>query len=164
MYSSRSEVRLPQGLRFTDARRSTVRDFPLACSGPCASKSFGCTRLCSASRLLQFMRLPSAASLFRANLRCLLDGVSSAGRRTVREMRRCSGRKGGRSKSLQHFTLPGMPPGATAFRASRCLRNLPGPNEVGHPRVEIRSPTSSGLQIRDHAGPCHQQIGSRGPS
>ncbi len=37
-----SEVRLPQGLRFNDARRSAIGDNPLACRGPRAPKSHGC--------------------------------------------------------------------------------------------------------------------------
>ena len=76
MRRSRSEVRLPQGLRFTDVRRSAIGDFPLARGGSRAAKSHGCLELRPPSRLLCSLRLPSAASFFCANLRCLLDGVS----------------------------------------------------------------------------------------
>jgi len=68
-----SEVRLPQELRFTDVRRSAIGDFPLARSGPCAPKSHGRLELRPPSCLLYSLRLPAAAALFRANLRCLLD-------------------------------------------------------------------------------------------
>ena len=69
------EVRLPQGLRFTDVRRSTLGDFPLARGGSRASKSHGRFELRPSSCLLCPLRLPSAASFFRAHLRNLLDGV-----------------------------------------------------------------------------------------
>lgn len=40
-----SEVRLPQGLRFTDVRRSNLGDFGMARSGARTPKSCGCPEL-----------------------------------------------------------------------------------------------------------------------
>jgi hypothetical protein len=82
------EARLPQGLRFTDVRRSAIGDFPLARGGTRASKSHGRFRLRPSSRLLCLMRLPSAASLFCAYLPGLLDGVCRSERKCVRALRR----------------------------------------------------------------------------
>ena len=73
---SGSEVRLPQGLRFTDVRRSTLGDFALARGGSRAAKSCGRLGLRPFSRLLCSMRHSPAASLFRAHLPGLLDGIS----------------------------------------------------------------------------------------
>ena len=68
-----SEVRLPQRLRFFDARRSAIADFALARCGSRASKSHGCTQLRHHSCLLYLLRLPSAAAFTCPNERCLLD-------------------------------------------------------------------------------------------
>jgi hypothetical protein len=67
-----SEVRLPQGLRFTDARRYPIGSFPLARSRPRASKSHGCLELCPPSLLLRPLGLSPAAALLCSNLYLLL--------------------------------------------------------------------------------------------
>jgi hypothetical protein len=67
-----SEVRLPQGLRFTDVRRSAPGDFAVARGGPSASKSRGRARLCRLPLSLYSLRLPLAADFDCANLRPLL--------------------------------------------------------------------------------------------
>jgi hypothetical protein len=84
----RIEVRLPQGLRFTDVRRSTIGDFPLARGGSRAPKSHGCCGLYPPSQFLPSLRLSAAAPLPRANLRCLLDGIPGPKRPFVRSLRR----------------------------------------------------------------------------
>ena len=155
-----SEVRLPQGLRFTDVRRSAIGDFPLARSGPCAAKSHGRLGLCPSSCLLCPLRLPSAASLFRANLRCLLDGVSRPERPLVRALRRYAcARRPAQSVS---GAVPGLPPGAAALCAGRGLRALPGPHEGGHPRAQVRPAASGGPRAGPDAGRGHRPTGGRG--
>ena len=121
-----SEVRLPQELRFTDVRRSAIGDFPLARSGPRAPKSLGRFELRPPSRLLCSLRLPSAAALLRANLRCLLDGISPPERLHLRLLRRYPGRAAAGLGSSQGRAVPNLPPGAAALCARRSLRNLPG--------------------------------------
>jgi hypothetical protein len=81
-----SEVRLPQGLRFTDVRRSTLGDFSLARGRSCAAKSRGCPWLCPSSCVMCSLWLPSAASLDRAYLPRLLDGISYPEREPVRAL------------------------------------------------------------------------------
>ena len=68
-----SEVRLPQELRFTDDRRSTFGDIPLARRCARAPKSSGRNWFHTSSRLLCTLQLPAAAILFRSDLYCLLD-------------------------------------------------------------------------------------------
>jgi hypothetical protein len=82
-----SEVRLPQGLRFTDVRRSTLGDFALARRRPRPPKSHGCNWLRPPSQFLLPLRLSSAASIFRANLRPLLDRISAPERARLRPVR-----------------------------------------------------------------------------
>ena len=65
----------------------------MARRGPRASKSHGRLELRPPSCLLFSLRLPSAAALFCANLRCLLDGVSRPERTCVRPLRRYRGRR-----------------------------------------------------------------------
>jgi hypothetical protein len=89
--ASPSEVRLPQGLRFTDVRRSTIGDYPVARCGPRAPKSHGRPELRPLSRLLHSLRLPSAAAFLCANLRCLLDGIFRPERSFVRALRGLAG-------------------------------------------------------------------------
>jgi hypothetical protein len=129
-----SEVRLPQGLRFTDVRRSTIGDFPLARGGPCAPKSHGRLELRPPSCLLCPLRLPSAAALFRANLRCLLDGVSRPERPLCA---RCGDTLAAPAGPFEFRLVPGLPAGAAALCAGGGLRALPGPHEGGHPRAQI---------------------------
>lgn len=64
----RGEVCLQHRLRFTDEGRSTIGDFPLARGGSCAAKSHGRLELRPFPIFLFPLRLPSAASLFRAHL------------------------------------------------------------------------------------------------
>jgi hypothetical protein len=133
---ARSEVRLPQGLRFTDVRRSNLGDFPLASRGSRIAKSRGRCELCPLSCLVRSLRLPSAASLFRAHLRNLLDGVSRSKRKPVRALRRRA-RRADSGWPFKLRTLPGLPAGAAAFCAGSGLRTLSGPHEGGHPRAEV---------------------------
>ena len=70
------EVRLPQGLRFTDVRRSTIGGLPMARHQSRAAKSSGCPELCHISCLLRALRLLSAASFCCARLRSLLAELS----------------------------------------------------------------------------------------
>ena len=79
-FAAGSEVRLPQGLRFTDVRRSAFGDFPLARGGSRAPKSRRRHKLRPLSCLVRPLRLSPAASLIRAHLRSLLDGVSRSER------------------------------------------------------------------------------------
>lgn len=71
-----SEVRLPQGLRFTDVRRSAPGNCAVARCGPSASKSCGRIQLRPVPLLLCSLRIPLAAAFSRANLQYLLDRVS----------------------------------------------------------------------------------------
>ena len=63
-----SEVRLPQELRFTDDRRFTIGNIPLARDRARPPKSSGRNQLHRSSRLLYSLRIPPAAFLFRSNL------------------------------------------------------------------------------------------------
>ena len=81
------EVRLPQGLRFADVRRSTIGVHPMARCCPRAAKSSGRLGLYSPASFLYSLRLPSAASIPCANLRCLLDGNSCPDREPVCALR-----------------------------------------------------------------------------
>ena len=67
-----SEVRLPQELRFTDERRFTIGDIPLARDCACPPKSRRRNRFRASSRLMYALRLPAAATFFCSNLRSLL--------------------------------------------------------------------------------------------
>ena len=62
-----SEVRLPQELRFTDERRFTIGDIPLARDCARSSKSIKRNRFHPPSRPLYALRLPAAATFFRSN-------------------------------------------------------------------------------------------------
>ena len=83
------EVRLPQELRFTDDRRSTIGDIPLArhCARP--PKSSRRNGFHTSSHLLCSLRIPLAAFLFHSNLRSLLDGDSCPGLSMVLCADRC---------------------------------------------------------------------------
>src|ERR1035438_301118 len=146
-----SEVRLPQGLRFTDVRRSTIGDFPVARGGPRASKSHGRLELRPPACLLYSLRLPSAAAFQRANLRLLLDRVSRPERPLLRTLRRHPPRAvpglgtGLGTKLL--CALPDVPARPAALCAGGGLRALSGPHESRHPRAQVR-PASSRSEER----------------
>ena len=111
---SGSEVRLPQGLRFTDVRRSGLGDFPLARGSSCAAKSCGRLGLRPLSRLLCSLRLPSTASIYRAHLPGLLDGISRPERPPVRALRRPA-RRADPGRSIEQRPVPELPDGAAAL-------------------------------------------------
>jgi hypothetical protein len=130
-----SEVRLPQGLRFTDVRRSAIGDFTLARRGPRASKSHGRLELCPPACLLFSLRLPSAADLLCANLRCLLDGVSRPKRSCVCALRRHRGCGANGIGAGNFSVMQGLPPGPATLCAGSRIRALRGAHEGGHSRA-----------------------------
>ena len=145
---TQSEVRLPQGLRFTDVRRSTIGDFPVARCGPRASKSHGCNQLFLPSCMLYPLRLPSVAACFCANLRCLLDRNPCPQRFCVCVLRGYTRRASG---FIVRCALPGLPPCASASCAGSCLRPLSGPYESGHSCPQVRPDSPSGQPVGPHA-------------
>jgi hypothetical protein len=127
-WTARVEVRLPQGLRFTDVRRSAIGDNAVARRGSRASKSCGCFGLYPPSCILLSLRFPSAAAFLRANLRSVLDFDSGFGGFCLHALRRLAGWTPGFS-NFNFNTVPGLPAGAAALRARGGLRTLPGPHE-----------------------------------
>jgi len=152
------EVRLPQGLRFTDVRRSTIGDFPLARGGSRAPKSHGCCGLYPPSQFLPSLRLSAAAPLPRANLRCLLDGIPGPKRPFVRSLRRFPQFSSAHFKPLRSC-LPHLPAGAAAVCARCGLRPISGPDERGNPCTEIRWIASSVPGARSDAGCGYRTVG-----
>lgn len=109
------EVRLPQGLRFTDVRRSTIRGIGVASSGSRTPKSSGCTKLCPPSSFLPPLRFPPAAPFLRANLRCLLDRNSCPVRRLVHPLWRYPRSGFSASNFSVRGRLPYLPYGSAAL-------------------------------------------------
>ena len=111
--------------------------------------------------LLCSLRLPSAAAFFRANLRCLLDGISRPER--PRRARAAATRSTRPMPDIDRSgALPGLPPGAAAVCARSGLRALPGPHEGGHSRAQVRPPAPGGARAGPDAGRGHRAAGGRG--
>lgn len=124
-----SEVRLPQGLRFTDARRSAIGNYTVARSSSRAPKSGGCCWLRPPSSLLFPMRLPLAAAFLRSNLRSLLGRNSRAQWRWLLALRRYA-RPGGLLKPL-----PRLPHGSPTVHKGCGLWALRRRHARGDPRA-----------------------------
>ena len=127
-----SEVRLPQGLRFTDDRRSAIRDIAVARSGSCASKShgrLGCALL-PASCVLCGSPLPQLSSAPICDV-CWTEFPALSGAVCAR----CGDALQTCSRILS--AVQGLPPGAAAVCAGSGLRALRGADEGGHPRAQI---------------------------
>jgi hypothetical protein len=131
-----SEVRLPQGLRFTDVRRSALGDYPLARGGSRASKSRRCLELRPLSRLVCPLRLAPTATFIRAHLRALLDGVSRSERKPVCALRRRAGRAG-IGWCFKRRSMPGLPAGHSVLCAGGSVWTLSGPHEGSYSCTEV---------------------------